>query len=790
MKCLLFLVCLCVCNGVREIIEDDAFDRRSFQNFRFENKGGENWNKKPESEMITVTTCGNGDVADFWFMTKHINLTLFANVDAVHVDIVSGFKECINQRGERADCHNNSLDVYANLSGMTQTFKNDRPKLDDIFSKFKFYSSIISNNKPNTTFSNQTNTISLTLNNERGITLAFRSRGACARISSIIIYTYYCNETFMDGVMLRKTSAPRDGIKNVWVNCSVNAIPTNNFTTLEGQCNSNGSWNIDGDLKCLCVEGYEPNTSLGCTSCSNRSFKSSVANFKCKNCPLGNIATENKTSCVCEDGFYRAKINQGNFSTCYALPEIPGPLQAEISDNNLTISWTSVSKSKNLINETVIYDIHCFVCENTDVCKEGCEVEFIPRQFNLTETFVVVRSSTTSRNYSFQVYAKNSLNYGVSRTKWKFKKIFQLFPLRKNGNAPTSQESDNTVFIVIVVVIVASLLLVMIFLCTFILKRRGKMLKTRFPCLPKQGVELPAVGRKSYVDPSNYTNPEEAIQEFANELDPDKIFLERLIGGGEFGDVYKGELTTSNGQKTPIAAKTLKPESSAKSARDFLLEASVMAQFDHPNVVRMEGVITKSTPRMIIIEYMANGSLDNYLQINDGILSKVQLLRLAKDVVEGMNYLSDINFIHRDLAARNVLLNNDMVCKISDFGLSREMESHSSGEYETSGGKIPLRWTAPEAIRYRKFTTASDVWSYGILLWEIMSFGQRPYWEWDNFKVMEEVNGGYRLPPPPANGWNRSRWENTRLCLLRLDIVNSQIFLTSKSKICNSLVSR
>ena len=117
-----------------------------------------------------------------------------------------------------------------------------------------------------------------------------------------------------------------------------------------------------------------------------------------------------------------------------------------------------------------------------------------------------------------------------------------------------------------------------------------------------------------------------------------------------------------------------------------------------------------------------------------------------------------------DLAARNVLLNNDMVCKISDFGLSREMESHSSGEYETSvsvikqlyevldnflfqyfvfffqGGKIKLRWTAPEAMRYRKFTTASDVWSYGILLWEIMSFGQRPYWEWDNFNVRKMFN--------------------------------------------------
>ena len=97
-------------------------------------------------------------------------------------------------------------------------------------------------------------------------------------------------------------------------------------------------------------------------------------------------------------------------------------------------------------------------------------------------------------------------------------------------------------------------------------------------------------------------------------------------------------------------------------------------------------------------------------------------------------------FNHQDLAARNVLVDGNLVCKVSDFGLSRELETTDSsrGEYATTGGKIPIRWTAPEATKYRKFSSASDVWSFGILLWEIMSFAERPYWEWDNFRVSSE----------------------------------------------------
>ncbi|XP_063865644.1 ephrin type-B receptor 1-B-like isoform X8 [Scylla paramamosain] len=253
---------------------------------------------------------------------------------------------------------------------------------------------------------------------------------------------------------------------------------------------------------------------------------------------------------------------------------------------------------------------------------------------------------------------------------------------------------------------------------------------------------------RTYIDPHTYEDPNQAIREFAREIDASYITIEAIIGGGEFGDVCKGKLQLPSRPEMTVAIKTLKPGSSEKARVDFLTEASIMGQFEHPNVIFLQGVVTKSNPVMIITEYMENGSLDHFLRVNDGKFQVLQLVGMMRCIASGMQYLSEMNYVHRDLAARNVLVNGQLICKIADFGLSREIESHTEGAYTTRGGKIPVRWTAPEAIAFRKFTSASDVWSLGIVMWEVMSYGERPYWNWSNQDVIKSIEKGYRLPAP------------------------------------------
>ncbi|KAG7329712.1 hypothetical protein KOW79_005934 [Hemibagrus wyckioides] len=257
-------------------------------------------------------------------------------------------------------------------------------------------------------------------------------------------------------------------------------------------------------------------------------------------------------------------------------------------------------------------------------------------------------------------------------------------------------------------------------------------------------------GVKVYIDPFTYEDPNEAVHEFAREIDISCVKIEEVIGAGEFGEVCRGRLKQPGRKEAAVAIKTLKAGYTERQRRDFLAEASIMGQFDHPNVIHLEGVLTRSCPVLIVTEFMENGALDSFLRLNDGGFTVTQLVGMLRGIAAGMKYLSDMNYVHRDLAARNVLVNSNLVCKVSDFGLSRFLDENSSDPTYTSslGGKIPIRWTAPEAIAFRKFTTASDVWSYGIVMWEVMSFGERPYWDMSNQDVMNAVEQDYRLPPP------------------------------------------
>lgn len=228
------------------------------------------------------------------------------------------------------------------------------------------------------------------------------------------------------------------------------------------------------------------------------------------------------------------------------------------------------------------------------------------------------------------------------------------------------------------------------------------------------------------------------------EIPRSSIKLGRKLGAGQFGEVYEGLWNDT----TAVAVKTLKPGS--MDPEDFLREAQFMKRLRHAKLIQLYAVCTMEEPIFIITELMRHGSLLEYLQMDKGsTLALSDQIEMAAQVASGMAYLEQQNYIHRDLAARNVLVGENNICKVADFGLARVFMKENENVYEAKeGGKFPVKWTAPEAMHDNLFSIKSDVWSFGILLYEIMTFGQTPYPAMTNYQVVQKVLEGYRMPSP------------------------------------------
>uniref|UniRef100_A0A8C1YXB2 Tyrosine-protein kinase n=1 Tax=Cyprinus carpio TaxID=7962 RepID=A0A8C1YXB2_CYPCA len=224
------------------------------------------------------------------------------------------------------------------------------------------------------------------------------------------------------------------------------------------------------------------------------------------------------------------------------------------------------------------------------------------------------------------------------------------------------------------------------------------------------------------------------------EIPRESLQLVKRLGNGQFGEVWMG---TWNGN-TKVAVKTLKP--GTMSPESFLEEAQIMKKLRHDKLVQLYAVVSEE-PIYIVTEYMGKGSLLDFLKDGEGRALKLpNLVDMAAQVAAGMAYIERMNYIHRDLRSANILVGDNLVCKIADFGLARLIEDN---EYTArQGAKFPIKWTAPEAALYGKFTIKSDVWSFGILLTELVTKGRVPYPGMNNREVLEQVERGYRMPSP------------------------------------------
>ncbi|XP_037794751.1 focal adhesion kinase 1-like isoform X2 [Penaeus monodon] len=243
-------------------------------------------------------------------------------------------------------------------------------------------------------------------------------------------------------------------------------------------------------------------------------------------------------------------------------------------------------------------------------------------------------------------------------------------------------------------------------------------------------------------DEGDYSTP--ATKDY--ELERSSIDVGEIIGEGQFGDVHTGMYRGRDGSSVPVAIKTCKVESEGTMAEKFLEEAYIMQQFDHPYIIKLIGICSDS-PIWIVMELARYGEMRAYLQNNKDRLSLATLVLYAFQLSTALSYLESKKFVHRDIAARNVLVYSHDCVKLADFGLSRWVEEQSY--YKASKGKLPIKWMAPESINFRRFTSYSDVWMFGVCMWEILMLGVKPFQGVKNNDVIKRIENGERLALPP-----------------------------------------
>ncbi|XP_072715785.1 muscle, skeletal receptor tyrosine-protein kinase isoform X3 [Ciconia boyciana] len=348
-------------------------------------------------------------------------------------------------------------------------------------------------------------------------------------------------------------------------------------------------------------------------------------------------------------------------------------------------------------------------------------------------------------------------------------------PNGDNPNLPLPPPFSPTYSMTVIISIISSFALVVILgSITLVCCRRRKQWKNK-----KRESETPTLTTLPSELLLDRLHPNPMYQRMPLLLNPKLLSLEyprnnieyvRDIGEGAFGRVFQARAPGLLPYEpfTMVAVKMLKEEASADMQADFQREAALMAEFDNPNIVKLLGVCAVGKPMCLLFEYMAYGDLNEYLRdrsprnlcslVHSSLDARVRLpnplalcctsqLCIAKQVAAGMAYLSERKFVHRDLATRNCLVGENMVVKIADFGLSRNM--YSADYYKANeNDAIPIRWMPPESIFYNRYTTESDVWAYGVVLWEIFSYGMQPYYGMAHEEVIYYVRDGNILSCP------------------------------------------
>uniref|UniRef100_A0A8B9P3V3 receptor protein-tyrosine kinase n=1 Tax=Apteryx owenii TaxID=8824 RepID=A0A8B9P3V3_APTOW len=600
----------------------------------------------------------------------------------------------------------------------------------------------------------------------KGFYLAFQDLGACVALLSVRVYYKKCPGVRRGLAAFPETVAGGEAqaLAEVRGACVEDAVAAGAEPTLH--CSADGEWLVPIG-QCLCRAGYRQGAGESCEACPAGSFKSEASAGGCLLCPAHTLpAPAGSSACPCEDGYFRAPTDP---ATDPCTRECPPPRVTALSldgrtTTSLVLSWSLPPRQRARVAKYEVTYSKKVGSPPSPGSARPCVVLFsaghVPHEHAVPSP---ATTRVTSSPFSAQPPRWASTSVPSAQPGRACHERAVLSPARLGAFA--SPQADENSYSVLRCEVTSVTIPKLTPGTAYVVRVQALTQDGQGAYSPPHEFETLPEGEyggggqkklqkpfglkplKTYVDPHTYEDPNQAVLKFTTEIHPAFVTRQKVIGAGEFGEVYKGTLKRGK-KEVPVAIKTLKAGYTEKQRVDFLSEAGIMGQFCHHNVIHLEGVVSKHKPFMIVTEYMENGALDKFLREKDGEFCIIQLVGMLRGIAAGMKYLAGMNYVHRDLAARNILVNSQLVCKVSDFGLSRVLEDDPEATYTTSGGKIPIRWTAPEAISYRKFTSASDVWSYGIVMWEVMSYGERPYWELSNHEVMKAINEGFRLPAP------------------------------------------
>ncbi|XP_008848433.1 ephrin type-A receptor 10 isoform X2 [Nannospalax galili] len=534
----------------------------------------------------------------------------------------------------------------------------------------------------------------------RGFHLAFQDVGACVALVSVRVYYKQCRATVRGLAAFPATAA--ESAFSTLVEVAGTCVAHS-----EGEpgspprmhCGADGEWLVPVG-RCTCSAGFQERGDI-CEACPPGFYKVSPRRPLCSPCPEHSRALENaSTFCVCQDSYARSPTDPPSAS-CTPPWEEDEIRRDRVEPQSVSLSWREPIPAGTL--------------------------------------------GTNGTEYEIRYYEKiRTASPGPS---WEAQSFNPSIEVQTPGEA-ASGSRDQSPAVVVTVVTISALLVLGSVMSVLAIWRR--------PCDGKGSGDahdeeelyfhFKVPTRRTFLDPQSCGDPLQAVHLFAKELDAKSVTLEKSLGAGRFGDLCCGCLQLPGRQELPVAVYTLRDGCSDSQRLSFLAEALTLGQFDHSHIVRLEGVVTRGNPLMIVTEYMSHGALDDFLRHHEGQLVAAQLMGLLPGLASAMKYLSEMGYVHRGLAARRVLVGSGLICKISGFG--RGPRDRAEAVYTTMTGRSPALWAAPETLQFGHFSSASDVWSFGVVMWEVMAFGERPYWDMSGQDVIKAVEDGFRLPPP------------------------------------------